>query len=128
MARNDSLYSIAYYKLERLAQLTWLPGTEKMTNQDFGDALWVFATAALRHGAERLMIDMTKFMYSPSAEILEWRDQVIVPMYIQAGVKKVVWVWPGESGSRMTTGDKGGYENRYCASEEEAVAWILAVK
>ena len=128
MARSKSLYSIAYYKPERLAQLTWLPGTEKMTNQDFGDVLWIFALAALRHGAERLIIDVAQFGHSPSAEILEWRDQVIVPMYIQAGVKKVAWVWPGESGSRMTTGNRGGYENRYCATEDEAVAWILPVK
>ena len=82
----------------------------------------------LRHGAERLIIDMVKFMFRPSAELLKWRDQVIVPMYIQAGVKKVVWVRPDDRGSRMTMGDQGGYENRCCATEHEGVAWILAVK
>jgi hypothetical protein len=128
MTRSQSQYSISYYKPERLVQLTWLPGTETMTNQDFGDVLWVFAAAALRHPAERLIIDMRQFMYGPSAEILEWRDQVIVPMYIQAGIRKIAWIWPGETGTRTTTGDRGSYENRYCASEDEALTWILAEK
>ena|SRR5215469_14054850 len=126
MQRSQSLYSIAYDKPARLAQLTWLPGTERMTNPDFGDALWVFATVALRHAAHRLLIDMRQFAHTPSAELLEWRDQVIVPMYTQAGVKKIAWIWPGETGSRMTTGAGGGYENRYCASEDEAVGWLLS--
>jgi hypothetical protein len=41
-------------------------------------------------------IDMRQFMSQPSAEVGTWRDEVIVPKYEKAGVKKIAWVWPGD--------------------------------
>ena len=94
-----------------------------MTDQDFKEALEVFAEGALQHHAERLMIDMTEFRGRPGAAVLTWRDEVIVPKYNRAGVKKIAWVWPGEAGA-SATGEGAQYTNRYFSSEDEALTWL----
>src|SRR5262249_17499869 len=58
-------------------------------------------------------------------EILAWRDEITVGKSNRAGVKKLVWVWPGDVPSNMPTSEKAKYENRYCSTEAEALAWIM---
>lgn len=125
MIPSEPMYAISYHRPEKFARLTWLAGTEGMTDQDFKETLEVFSESALQHGAERLMIDVREFKHRPSAEILAWRDEVTVGKYNQAGVKKLVWAWPGDVPSNMPTSEKAKYENRYCSSEEEALAWVM---
>ena len=123
MSTSATLYSIRYQKPGRFVALTWLAGTAEMTDQDFKETLEVFAEGALQHHAERLMIDMTEFRGRPGAAVLTWRDEVIVPKYNRAGVKKIAWVWPGEAGA-SATGDSTQYTNRYFSSEDEALTWL----
>ena len=120
------MYSISYHKPEKLVRLTWLAGTAGMTDQDFKETLEAFAESVLQHRAQRLMIDVREFKHRTSAEILAWRDDVTVGKYNLAGVKKLVWVWPGNIPSNMPTSQKAKYENRYCSTEAEALAWIVA--
>lgn len=123
MIQSAAMYSIRYHKPERFVCLSWSPGTASMSDQDFKEALEVFADGALQHRAERLMIDMTDFRGRPGEEVLKWRDEVIVPRYNRAGVKKIAWVWPGQAAD-SATGEGTQYTNRYFASEREALAWI----
>ena len=39
MTVAERFYSINYFKSEKLVELTWLPGTREMTDQDFKEAL-----------------------------------------------------------------------------------------
>ena len=126
MMDSAAMYSITYHKPEKLVRLTWLAGTAGMTDQDFKETLEAFAESALQHRAQRLMIDVREFKHRPSAEILAWRDDVTVGKYNLAGVKKLVWVWPGSIPSNMPTSQKAKYENRYCSTEADALAWIVA--
>ena len=120
MLRNP-MYSISYHKREKFLRLTWLSGTEGMTDHDFKETLEVFADSALQHHANRLMIDMREFRGRPSAAILAWRDEVTVPKYIRAGTKRIAWLWPGMTADNTET----KYENRYFETEKEAMAWIV---
>jgi hypothetical protein len=124
MALTEPFYSISYFKTESLVELTWLPGTQHMTDQDFKEALCVFAEGALQHCASRLIIDMRRFMARPSAEVGVWRDEVIVPKYEKAGVKKIAWIWPGVSLDETGTG--AGYQQRYFEARDEAINWCVA--
>jgi hypothetical protein len=95
-----------------------------MTDQDFKEDLNVFAEAALQHRAKRLIIDMRQFMGRPSADVGTWRDDVIVPKYEKAGVKKIAWIWPGMSADEM--GEGAAYQQRYFAARDEAIDWCVA--
>jgi len=88
MTLSERVYSINYFKTESIVELTWLPGTQGMTDQDFKEGLNVFAEAALQHRAKNLIIDMRQFMGRPSAEVGAWRDDVIVPKYEKLVLKK----------------------------------------
>lgn len=125
MIDGAPMYSISYYKPEALVRLTWLAGTVGMTDQDFKETLEAFAESALQHHAQRLIIDVREFKHRPSAEILAWRDDVTVGKYNRAGVKRLVWVWPGNTPSNKPTSGNAHYENRYCSTEAEALAWVL---
>jgi hypothetical protein len=121
---NDAaIYSITYYKSQRLVRFTWLAGTAGLTDQDFKETLEAFAEGILQHNAQRLIIDMREFRYRPSSEVLAWRDDVIVSKYNRAGVKKVAWVWPGVTGDTSTS-KRDKFENHYCSTESEALAWV----
>jgi hypothetical protein len=124
MALIQGIYSINYFKTEKLVELTWLPGTQQMTDQDFKEAVYVFAEGALQHRANRLIIDMRQFMGRPSAEVGAWRDEVIVPKYEKAGVKKLAWIWPGVSADEAGTG--AAYQQRYFEGRDEAINWCVA--
>src|SRR5215467_14053441 len=87
MALGQRVYSINHFKTESIVELTWLPGTQGMTDHDFKEDLCVFAEAALQHRAKRLIIDMRQFMGRPSAEIGTWHDDVIVPKYERLALK-----------------------------------------
>ena len=119
---TDAMYSLSYHKRDKFLRLTWLSGTEGMTDQDFKESLEVFAEGALQHHASRLMVDMREFRGRPSSEILAWRDDVTVPKYVRAGTKKIAWVWPATTGEDNTATE---YENRYFDSERQALAWVL---
>jgi hypothetical protein len=124
MTLGERVYAINYFKTESIVELTWLPGTQGMTDQDFKEDLNVFAEAALQHRAKRLIIDMRQFMGRPSADVGTWRDDVIVPKYEKAGVKKIAWIWPDMSADEM--GEGAAYQQRYFAARDEAIDWCVA--
>ncbi len=74
--RRTNVFELPQARTAR--RLTWLAGTDGMTDQDFKETLETFAESALQHRAERLIIDMLVFKHRPSAEILAWRDDVTV--------------------------------------------------
>ena len=124
MSISKPQYSITYHGPEKLVVLTWLPETQRMTDQDFKDGILAFADCALQHSARCLIIDMREFGFRPSSEAQVVRDEVVVPKYIKAGVKKIAWIWPGESGDGMTETPYGKYENRYFNTADEASTWL----
>jgi hypothetical protein len=126
MIVSQPMYSMSYNKPEKLVQLIWLAGTQAMTDDDFKTALSVFAECSLQHRASGLIIDMREFKHRPGPEVQVFRDDVIVPKYVKAGVQKLAWIWPGESGDWMTEIPAGKYHNRYFDKPEQAVSWLTA--
>ena len=126
MSASTPIYTIAYRKPEQLVELTWLSGTQGMTDQDFEDTLSAFAECALLHRARSLIIDMREFKHRPGPEVQKFRDDVIVPKYVEAGVKKIAWIWPGQSGDWKTELPGGSYANRYFDTLDAAYGWFAA--
>ena len=89
-------------------------------------SLEAFAESALQHRAQRLIIDVRELKHHLSAEVLAWRDDVTVSKYNRAGVNMVAWVWPGITPSNKPTSQNDKFENRYFATEAEAVAWVTS--
>lgn len=124
MDLSEPLHAISWHKPERLLILTWLEGTDGMDDEDFRDTLQAFADAAGHHRAERLIIDVREFRHRPSPQILEWRDQVTVEKYNQAGVKRLAWIWPGDVSGMKPSSDNRDYDEKYHATEADALTWV----
>ena len=125
MALNEPMYSISYHKPKKFVRLTWLDGTAGMKDEDFKQTLEVFAESALQHGAERLLIDVRQFRHRPSKEVIDWRDEAIVPKYNRGGARKLAWIWPGDVSSMKPDSKGKSYKDVYFSSEEEALAWLF---
>jgi len=123
---KDPMYSMIYHKPEHLVRLKWLAGTAGMMDADFKETLEAFAETAIQHKAHRLLIDVSEFKHRPSPEVGAWRDEVIIPKYNKAGVKKIAWVWPMNTPSNGPTSPKDKFENHYFATEAEALAWVAS--
>jgi len=124
MSVTKPMYSITWHKPEALLYLTWLEGTEGMTDEDFRETLEVFADSAIQHRAALLVIDVRQFRYRPSPELLKWRERVTVPKYNKAGTKRQAWIWPGDVSGMKPSTHAASYEERYFSTEEEALAWL----
>ena len=70
MALGERVYSINHFKTESIVELTWLPGTQGMTDQEFKEDLCVFAEAALQHRAKCLIIDMPSLWVDPPPRLV----------------------------------------------------------
>lgn len=125
MELSEPLHAISWHKPERLLILTWLEGTDGMDDEDFRDTLESFADAAIHHRAQRLIIDVREFQHRPSPEILQWRDEVTVEKYHEAGVARLAWIWPGDVSGMNPSSDNQNYAEMYHSSEPEAVAWVV---
>jgi hypothetical protein len=123
---KDPMYSMAYHKPEHLVRLKWLAGSAGMTDEDFKETLEAFADTAIQHKAKRLLIDVLEFKHRPAPEVMAWRDEVVVPKYNRAGVKKIAWVWPGTAPGNAPAGGKDKFENRYFPTEAEALTWVAS--
>ena len=119
------MYNMLWNKEEKLLTLTWLPGTEGMTDDDFRETLEVFADGAIHHNADRLIIDVRQFRHRPSKEVLEWRDEVTVAKYNEAGIKRQAWIWPGDTTGMGGSTDVRTYDEQYFSEEEQAINWVL---
>lgn len=107
--------------------LEWTAETATMTDDDFKDALCVFAIYALRHRVPALVVDARAFHHSMSGEIGAWRDRTIIPRYNDAGCAKFAFILgegaktPPEQPARE---DGPNYPTRFFQTPGEAAAWL----
>jgi hypothetical protein len=62
-----------------------------MSDDDFKEALELFADFASEHKAKGLLVDVRQFGHTMTPELGARRDQVIVPKYNSTGVRKFVY-------------------------------------
>lgn len=77
-----------------ILELDWTDATERMTDAQFRAALERFARHAVTQRARNVLIDVTRFAHKMSPEIGAWRDEHVIPLYNQAGVKKMAFLIP----------------------------------
>jgi hypothetical protein len=113
-----------------ILELTWLPSTATMTDEDFKAVLTQFASHAEMVRAQYLLIDMMQFQHRPGAEIGRWRDEEIIPRYNAAGVKKFAFQAPPGFPNTMESGGKEAVEHPakfptgWFGSRQNALKWF----
>ena len=122
-------YAFIWDPRRKLVTFRWTTETEKMQVHDYQEAIHNFAGFALDNSARGLLVDLREFRYQPPASLGYWRDEVVSPRYVKAGVKKLAYIAPPAMLERMTSGvdeykDKRGFAEGYFPGEAEALDWL----
>jgi SpoIIAA-like len=112
---------------KNLLRMTWTPQTESMTLDDFKEALHNLAGFAFDSATHGILVDVRQFRFRPGPELGDWRDEVISPRYVRAGVKRFAYLAPVGLIEQMKSGMQSvqrGFDEDYFDDEAKALAWL----
>lgn len=127
------IYESTYYQFEldedRIVN-RWKDTTDKMTFQDFKDALMNLAGFAIENRTPKILIDTSNFKFQLPAENVEFRNEVFYPRVTKVGAISQALVMPEEylQYAEDELGDDVVVPTRYFANESEAIAWLDSSK
>ncbi len=125
---EDPLFTFELEREPGILRFLWTEKTAHMTDGDFTRALSLYADFAAKHRASALLVDVRNFRHQPGPEMGKWRNEVLVPRYRAAGVRRFAYVTGSDAPmppkrSSMTAA-KEPFETRYFHSLEEAEKWL----
>ena len=127
---SNRLWEITYDPGLGSVKIGWTEATADMADSDFKEALERFAHFAAGHRAPRLMVDVTGFRHPLTAELGQWREAEIVPLYNRAGVKRFAYVvgpdFPAPPAGEDVQAEGETFVTRFFLDEAEARAWLEA--
>ncbi|GAA0671936.1 hypothetical protein GCM10010193_25320 [Kitasatospora atroaurantiaca] len=91
---RDDFGRITHDPSARRLELEWFESTERMADQDFRRSLERLAELSEEHRPRHVMIDVTRFAFSPNPDTAQWRQDEIIPRYNAAGIEKFAFLLP----------------------------------
>ena len=124
-------YTFIYDPTRKIMTFRWTIETEKMQVYDYQEAIHNFAGFAFDNPATGLLVDLRDFRYRPPENLGNWRDEVVSPRYVKAGVKKFAYIAPAGMLEKMKGATdeyerKRGFMEGYFGSESEALKWLAS--
>jgi hypothetical protein len=129
VARNQ-WSEILHHKSEGILELKWLPTT--MTDGGFKATLALYVWQAETVRPSTLLIDATQFRHQFGEGVMQWRDDMIIPRYGAAGVRKFAFHVPAGFPNTMEAGGKEAFEGpaifptAWFSDRQRALAWLRA--
>jgi hypothetical protein len=123
------LYTFHFESAPKLIRMTWTPATAGMGLDDFKEALHNLAGFAFNQVTHGILVDVRQFRYRPPAELGSWRDEVISPRYVKAGIRRFAYLATPEVRAAMARGAPAaarGFEEGYFDDEAQALGWLGA--
>ena len=109
----NRFWTIALDEGASTIDLVWTAETAAMSDDDFKEALELFADFASEHKAKGLLVGVRQFGHTMTPELGAWRDNVIVSKYNSAGVRQFVYaVGQGAPDSPPVQHPGGGVHDR----------------
>jgi hypothetical protein len=120
---------IILHKAEGILELRWLPS--QMTDAAFKATLALFAWEAEKTRAPFLLIDALNFRPPPfGPDVMQWRNDSIIPRYGAAGVKKFAFHMPAgvpgtiESGGKEAIDGPAIFPTARFSERQHALDWF----
>ena len=99
---------ILHHESDGILELRWLPG--KMTDGAFKATLALYVWEAEKVRPSFLLIDATQFRHQFGPNVMQWRDDCIIPRYGAAGAKKFAFHVPAGFPGTVEDGGKEVFE------------------
>lgn len=115
-------------------ELTWLPTSAAMSDEDWMTGLMMLAAEAEAAEISAILIDATAFRhgFEDRNSAMSWRDARVIPRYNNAGVEKFAFVMPegytgptAESGAApVFDGPAARFPTQWFRTRESAMTWL----
>jgi len=121
---------IIHHEADRILELRWLPS--QMTDGGFKATLALFAWEAEKLRPRFLLIDATQFRRQFGSNLMQWRDDCIMPRYGAAGARKFAFHVPTGSLNTVEAGGKETFEGSaifptaWFSERQHALDWFRA--
>ena len=91
------LYEYTLYRFELIEDgevllFTWKASTERMSDEDFREALHNYAGFGSEYQVASMLVDIRGFKYPMTPELAIWRDRDISPRYEKSGMKRLAYL------------------------------------
>jgi len=105
---SNAWSEIVHHETDGILELRWLPS--KMTDGAFKATLALFVWEAEKARPSFLLIDATEFKHQFGPNVMQWRDDCIIPRYGAAGARKFAFHMPAGFPNAMEAGGKEAIE------------------
>lgn len=109
---------------DEFLSLVWKDYTSNLTDEDFKTEAKKFIRAVETERSKRILVDMRKFEYQLSDELVEWRRENIISVYNKLGVKKFAFI--AKTATVNQDDPRNTFVTRSFKSEDEGVAWLVS--
>ena len=99
---------ILHHESDGILELRWLPG--EMTDGAFKATVALYAFEAEKVRPSFLLIDARQFRHKPGPNMMQWRDDFVLPRYGAAGVKKFAFHVPAGVPGTIEAGGKESFD------------------
>ncbi len=119
---------ILHDESEGILELRWLPG--EMTDARFMATLALYASEAERLRPSSLLIDATDFRHRFGLNVMQWRNDFIIPRYGAAGVRRLAFHMPAgftdtvEAGVKESIDGPAVFPTAWFAERQHALDWL----
>ena len=70
-----------------------------------------------------LLIDIRQFMHQPTEDVVAYRKEHVIPLYNEAGIRRMAFLFPGENPGQANQDPGADYEVKRFTSENGALTW-----
>jgi hypothetical protein len=125
---SDSFARLEYDDSLKCLELVWQDTTVDMSDEDFRRWLEVFALKGKEFGASYMLVDGRSFKHEMTSELNAWRQEVIIPMYNSAGVRKFAFLLTqvAETDTEPRPEPGAEFPTAYFDSRDQIEAWFDA--
>jgi PhnB protein len=127
VVRNDWAV-LLHHRADGILELRWLPAA--MTDAAFKATLALLASEAEKVRPPFVLVDATDFRHQPGPGIMQWRDDVVMPRYGAAGIKKFAFHMPKgvpgtiESGGKEKIEGPAVFPTAWFSERQHALDWF----
>lgn len=132
MVLHESKFSrLDFYPADSLIELTWLPGTSNMSEEDYKAEALIYLNNVLAMKPVRNITNMQQMHFVFIPEIQIWTNEVIFIPILKVGLNKVAIVVSNDLylavSTEQTMEEAQGmkFMTKYFNDRESANAWIL---
>ncbi|OJJ18439.1 hypothetical protein BKI52_22745 [marine bacterium AO1-C] len=137
MSKETIIYEdvnlVSTYYHDKKYFLNYWTGKELLNDEGFTTSMMGMAKEVHQYDGKGILIDTRKFDFPISPEIQSWYDTEIVPLHVDAGIKKMAFLLPEEFVSKISISQTMQEEQaqslqktKYFGSSEEAEEWLLS--